>query len=252
MKKVLLSLVIIAVVAGFFVHYNNNPEAIVSALVKKGKIGSGDLVYRIYFLGLIPVGEAVIKKDIAQDYNGQGVYHLSAIARSAKYFSRIFSATAEVDSYIDRQTLNPVFFLQKTMMSGKGESKKGISYDQVNNIMTIANTRRQILPNTQDPLSAVYNLRRMDFGKAREFKININTNQKNYVMAGTAAIREAKIKAETVRLTMLEAEIRRSDGNPHHKSRLSVVLLEGKENIPVLIRVFASGAIISAKLIDIE
>jgi hypothetical protein len=118
--------------------------------------------------------------------------------------------------------------------------------------MTIGKTRRQILPNTQDPLSALYNLRRIDFNKTGEFKINLNTNQKNYLMAGEVKIRGVMVDREILKLIIAEAEIKRSDGNPHHKSRISIAMLEERQNTPVFIKIFASGAIISAKLVDIE
>ena len=252
MKKTLLLVIIVAILAGLITHYYNSPEVIVTNLLKKARLESGNLVYKVYFFGFIPVGEARIKKETAETYNGQDVYRLSATASSARYLSKIFSATAELDSYIDRQTFNPLFFRQKTKLPNKGESIKEIRYDQKNNIMTIGTTRRQIMPDTQDPLSAVYNLRRIDFNKAREFKINLNTNQKNYLMAGEVKIRGVIAGREILKLIIAEAEIKRSDGNPHHKSRISIALLEERQNAPVFIKIFASGAIINAKLVDIE
>ncbi len=252
MKNILLVFLTVAIISAFIIHSNNDPAAIITHLAKKEKIGSGNLVYKIYFMGLIPVGEAVVKKESAETYNGQNVYHLNAAARSAEYFSKIFSATAQLDSYINTQNFNPLFFKQKTMISNKKETKKEIIYDQQNNIMKIGNTQRQIFPGTQDPLSAVYNLRRIDFDKTKEFKIGLNTNQKNYVLEGRAETREIKIGTGIFHLIFAQAQIRRHDGNPHHKSRVSIIFLKEKENIPLLIKISASGALINAKLIAIE
>jgi len=252
MKKMLLVLLTIVIISGFIIRSNNNPAAAIANLAKKGKINPGNLVYKIYFMGIIPVGEAVIKRDVAETYGGQEVYHLSAAAKSAKYFSSIFKATAELDSYINRQTLNPIFYKQKTVISNKGEIKKEIIYDQQNSIMTIGSTRRQILPNTQDPLSVVYNLKRIDFDKTNEFKFSLNTNQKNYIMACKSVTKQTKIGNKIFNFVIIEAEIKRNDGNPHHKSYISMALLKEKENIPVLIKISASGAIINAKLTAIE
>jgi hypothetical protein len=253
MKNTLLVLLTVVIISAFIIHGNNDPVTIIAHLAKKEKTGSGDLVYKIYFMGLIPMGEAVVKKERAETYKGQNVYHLNAVARSAKYFSKIFSATAELDSYINTQTSNPVFFKQNTLISNKAAAQKEISYDQLNNIMTIGNTKRQILPGTQDPLSAIYNLRHIDFDKTKQFKIGLNTNQKNYILEGTAEIKEEKAANRVFHLILTQAQIRRHDGNPHHRSRVSIIFLKVKENnIPLLIKVSASGALINAKLIAIE
>ena len=252
MKNILLVLLTAAIISGFIIHNNNDPAVIIAHLAKKEKIGSGELVYRIYFMGLIPLGEATLKRENAETYNGQNVYHLSAAARSAKYFSKIFSATAELDSYINTQTFNPVLFKQKVLVSNKSETQKEISYNQQNNTMTIGNTQRQIFPDTQDPLSAIYNLRRVDFNKTKEFRISLNTYKKNYLLEGKAEIKEERIANRIFHLILTQAQIRRHDGNPYHKSRVSIILLKEGGNIPVLIKISASGALINAKLIGIE
>ena len=252
MKNTLLVLLTVVIISGFIIHGNNDSATIIAHLAKKEKGGSGDLVYKIYFMGIIPLGEATIKKEKAETYNGRNVYHLNATAQSAKYFSKIFSAAAELDSYINTQNFNPIFFKQRTVISNKAETKKEVIYDQENNIMTIGSTQRQIFPDTQDPLSAIYNLRRIDFGKTKEFKISLNTNQKNYLLEGKAEAKTEKINNRIFHLILTQAQIRRHDGNPYHKSRVSIVLLKEEGNIPILIKISASGALINAKLIAIE
>lgn len=44
--------------------------------------------------------------------------------------------------------------------------------------MAIAGVKRQMLPNTQGPLSVISNIRRIDFDKDKELEMNININQK--------------------------------------------------------------------------
>jgi hypothetical protein len=69
---------------------------------------------------------------------------------------------------------------------------------------------------------------------------------------GTVKQRVISIKNKEYKFALIEAGIRRRDKDPYHKSNVTIVLLEGRENIPVFIKVFASGALLTAKLIDVK
>ncbi len=250
MKKTLLIFLVIILFLVFIWQNNNNPKIIISRLVKKGAIGSGDLKYKVNLFGIIPAGEAVFTAEKTEDYNGAKVYHLNASVRPLKLYSGVFDGYAIVDSYVDVRSLNPLLFKQNVKSPGKEKPEKEIFYDQVKGVMTLDGVQRQILPNTQDPLSAVFNLRHMDLSKIKEIEMNINTNQKNYILSGKIKERTITVKKQLYKIAVIEAVIRRRDKDPYHKSNVTFVFLEGKENIPVLIRVFASGALVTAKLID--
>ncbi|MFA5156204.1 MAG: DUF3108 domain-containing protein [Candidatus Omnitrophota bacterium] len=252
MKKIIFLFVITAVICFVIATVNNDPAAAIYALLKKGPIKEGNLVYRIYAFGFIPIGNAKINKAAAEIYNGNSVYHLSAAAKSANYLSRIFNATGQLDSYIDAQTHNPIAYRQRVSIANKDWAVKEIAYDQQNATMTIAGVKRQILPNTQDSLSAIYNIRLIDLNKVRDFEVFLNTNQKNYLMKGSVSAQTVTAGNKIFKIAVANAEIKRYDGNPHHKSKISIIMLKDHANIPALIKVFASGAMISAKLIEIE
>ncbi len=252
MKKLLLIFFIIILFLIFVSCYNSSPRTIISHLIKNGGIKTGQLRYKIYLLKIFPIGEAVFKAEEAEEYKGQKVYHLSAAAQSLRVFSKFFSGSALLDSYVNTEQLNPIAFNQKLIVTGKQDMYREVIYDQRNYIMSIAGVRRQIFPNTQDPLSAILNIKRMDFNKVKEFEMNINTNQKNYILKGIATQQGIIVNKKTYRIVLAKAEIERRDKNPYHKSNISMVLLEEKENIPILIKVFASGMLINAKLIDIK
>jgi len=118
--------------------------------------------------------------------------------------------------------------------------------------MSIDDTKREIPPNTQDPLSAIFNLRRMNLDKPKEFQMNINTSQKNYLLRGKVSLRDLVINEKTYKTILVKSEISRRDNNPYHRSTVSMVLAGGKENIPIIIKVFASGILVNAKLIEIK
>jgi hypothetical protein len=252
MKKFLSILLILIFCLVFIAIRNSSPSVIISDLIKKGQIQEGQLRYKIYLFGVLPVGEAILGTKKIEDYNGQKVYHLNARAESLRFFSKFFSGHAILDSFIDISELNPILFKQKLTVTGKPDINKEVFYDQKEAIMSISGVKRQILPNTQDPLSAIFNLRRLDFDRTKNFEMNINSNQKNYVLKGTTKKRDLSINKKRYKIVLVKAEIRRRDKSPYHKSSVNMVLLKENANTPVLINIFASGVLINVKLVAIE
>lgn len=255
MKKNFLVFFIFILALVLVSGYNNNPKIIISRISSmpayKNGIRCNNLKYRVYLLGIMPIGDAALIEK-TEEYKGQKVYHLSASAESLKIISKIFSSSAALDSYVDAKKFNPVIFRQKLRVSGKKDTNKEVIYNQQEGVMLIAGVRRQIFPDTQDPLSAVFNLRRMDFSEKKGFEMNLNANQKNYILKGTASPKDIAINKAVYKTVFLKAEISRHDKNPYHKSKVDMVLMDEKQNIPVLIKVFAGGILINAKLTRIE
>lgn len=254
MKKIIIALILLGVCGAAVYRYNSSPKIILlGLLMKQETIKPGDLQYRINFLNLFPVGGATLLKEKKEEYRGIKVYFLKAYAQTSAYFSKLFSASAELYSYVDAGTGNPVFFKQTMRIRGKADTAKEIAYDQNNGIMTIAGVERTILPETQDPLSLLLKLKKMDLERVREFEMNINTNQKNYVLNANVTPRDIVINQKIFKTYILKAVIKRRDkNNPYHRSKITMIMLKDKENIPISIKVFASGALINVRLIDIK
>lgn len=252
MKRAIIIIFVIVLLGAVLWQNNNNPGIIISRLAKKGNIGTGDLKYRINLFGIIPVAEATFANEKIEEYGGKKVYHLNASAGVLKIFSKLFNGYAVLDSYVDKEKLSPVLFKQKVKGLGHENPSKEISYDLEKGTMTLSGVVRQILPNTQDPLSAVFNLKRMDLSNARNIEMNINTNQKNYILEGTVKQQVMSINNKGYKVALVEAVIRRRDKDPYHRSNVTITFLKEKENIPVLIKVFASGALMTAELVEIK
>ena len=252
MRKILLVLFIILLILVSLSWYRNNPEVILKGLLQGGRIHPGQLHYRVSFFGILPVGEGVFYPEKIEKIKGEELYHLQAKAETLKIFSAFLKAEAYLDSYVDIKDLTPVSFRQQLFMTGKPDINKEVFYNQREGFMSIAGVRRQIFPPTHEPLSLMLNIRRMDFDKTKEFQMNINTNQKNYILTARAEPKDLRVGNKTYRAVIVKAQIRRRDKNPYHKTEITVVLLRDKENIPILVKVFASGALINARLLDIR
>ncbi|HLD83028.1 MAG TPA: DUF3108 domain-containing protein [Candidatus Omnitrophota bacterium] len=244
-KNIFIIVFISAVFLSLYVfHYNNSPKINIANLLKTNSLRSGDLVYRMNLFGVIPVASATFKAEGG---------HLSAKVEPLKSLQKFFKGSVVLDSYLDSGGHNPESFRQEIIIPGKQAQGKEVFYDQKNGIMTIKGIKRNILPDTQDPLSAVFNIRRMNLENISNLEMNINTNQKNYIFQAQITHQEISVNKNIYKLAFLKAEIRRRDKNPYHKSQVDIVLVENQgENIPVLIKVFASGFFLNARLIEIK
>lgn len=252
MRKLIFIVFALILFLIFINWYNSRPEVIISRVVKNKDIQTGQLRYKIYLMKILPVGEAILGAAKIEDYNDQKVYHLTATASNSKLFSKFFQAQAFLDSYVDMQEFYPMLFKQRIVIQGKPDLYREVFYDQANGTMSLEGVRRQIYPNTQDPLSAIFNVRLMDFEKIDKLEIGLNTNQKNYILKGTAKTQSIAVGNNIYKVALLEANIGRRDKNRYHKSTISMVLLEEADNVPILINVFARGVLITARLIDIN
>lgn len=249
MKKIAIIILVLVVFLVIVWQFNNNPAIILARLENKAKIKQGDLVFRINLFGIIPVGQAVFSREKLEFYNGQEVYHLSAVAQPLNIYSALFKGSAAIDSYVDKGKLKPIFFKQRVNSPGKESPQKDIFYDIEKNTMTLRGVTREILPNTFDPLSIMFNLKNMDFSKVKNLDMNINTNQKNYSLKGQVS---EKGLIRSYKSYLVRAQIKRRENDPYHRSNVTIVFIKDSQNIPLLIRVFASGALITAKLVDIQ
>lgn len=254
MKKIILILIAVLLVflGTSLLLKNMSQRRMITELVDRKGEGVLTLHYRVYMLGLFPVGEAWIKKESQEDYEGRKVYHINGLARTNRFFSAFFSGEAEVDSLVDIASINPVIFRQRIYVKNKYDLKKEASYDQDKGVMTSGGVSRVIPPDTKDPLSAFLYLKRMSSGMLKDFEININTNQKTYILKGVSEIKEAVLGKNRFELARLNAQIMRRDKNPYHRSNISMLLVRVKENIPVKISVFSGGFFVQALLTDIN
>jgi hypothetical protein len=250
MKKIIIAILVILAVTLSISAHQNNPQTILKKIdITRLENQSKQLMFKVYFLGIFPLGKAVIEDNGLVRFEGKDLYLLSARASASGFISRLYPFSARLDSYLEPKTLLPIIFQQKLKTKDK-ETAKEARYDQANNIMEIAGQKRNILPQTREPLSALYELRRLDLDTVSNFELNINTNQKNYAFTGSIASVDIQTKNGPANIYRLKGRIFRRDKNPYHQSQVEFVLLGNQHKTPLFIKVFASGALITARLID--
>lgn len=250
MKKVIIAILIILAALLSVSAYQNNPQTILKKIdIARLESQPKQLIYKVYFLGIFPLGKALIEDNGLVRFEGKDLYLLSARAGSDGLVSKLYPFSAHIDSYLELKTFLPAIFIQQLKTKDK-EIIKEARYDQANNIMEIAGQKRNILPETYEPLSALCRLRSLDLEKISNFDLNVNNNQKNYAFSGDITKEEIRLKDGTAKFYRLKGKIFRRDKNPYHQSQVEFVLLGNKQRIPVFIRVFASGALITARLTE--
>src|SRR4030042_1423861 len=256
MKRKIIFLLILCIFLLFvLVQLNKNtPQAIIRSInLAKTKINNTEtLEFAVAYLGIFPFIEATL--DILPDtvYNSKKVYHITAQARALKLVSFFFNASAKMDSYIDKEKLYPLRFMQTLIIPDKPKDEKEVIYNQKNNIMELRQVRRQILPDTQDFLSVFFFIRKQPFKVGKEFDLNINTNQKNYRFYSKIIDRkEYDIRGQKIGVWILKADIRRRDKSPRHSSSIIMWILDNQSKTPILMKSITNIGSISARLISI-
>lgn len=249
MKKVFIAVIVLLAAAVGISIYQNNPQTIAANLdTAKLESSTKHLVCKVYFLGFFPVGKAVLGDEGLTKLEGKDFYHLSAQASVESLILKIYPFSASIDSYLDSETFLPIVFKQDIKTKDK-ELKKEARYNQVNNVMEISGEKRTIYPETYEPLSVLHKLRRMDLDEISNFDLNINTNQKNYAFTGDITKDTIRTKSGSVGIYRLKGQIFRRDKNPYHQSKIEIVLLANGPKTPIFIKVFASGALLTVRLI---
>jgi len=250
-KRILLLALVFLVLSFVVSDHNNSPKEIIRKVFKGSHTNPEILRYRIYAFSIVPMGEAVFHKVETQEFNGQSVYHISIDAKTFNIIALFFKAAVSLDSYVDRVTSDPILFKQKISIEGKPDQEKEVSYDQKQGFMTLSGVKRQIFPHTQDPLSLMFNLRKADFAMHKDFDVAINTNNKNYILKGAIVPMQFPLGSVIYNVYRGNADIRRREkDNPYHRSGITIWFVKERENIPILINVFASGILAKIRLVE--
>lgn len=258
-RKIIFTLFIILllVVTPFALlqQIKNRPLSIIESLNLQDRLSieGKTAVFRVNFLGCLPVGYAKIKNTEDQFYRNKKIFHITAIASVSGVISKLFNAKAQADSYMDKEKLHSLKFKETLILPDKPKEEKEVLYNQEKNVMELRGVERKILPDTQDPLSALIFIQRQPLKIGKEFDININTNQKNYRLYAKVIKREEyAIEDKKVGVWVMKGDIRRRDKSPRHSSTMTLWLLDNPSRIPLLVKATTNIVSITARLIDVE
>ena len=251
-KIIFIVLLIIAALLSLNEVIKDGPCSLIKNLKNKN-LDSKALVLKIKFFGIIPGAVARIEDLGIEKFDRKNVFHLRATAQTMSYFSKMFNAQMQADSYVDVGKLCPLKFVQRVKTPGKYDYNREIIYDQELKVMKIGDVQREIFQDTRDPISAVFYIRNQEFKIGKEMTTYINTNQKNYIMtAKVLDYKELTINGEKTNYWLMTAEVKRADKNPRHKTHLTIWFFDNKTKTPFLIKIMSAGGLVTASLIGLN
>ena len=217
------------------------------------------LTYEIKWMG-IPVGIASFNvKEISQ-INGRDCYHIMVSVRSNSFLSKIYRVDDEFHTYMDKEKLHSLRFM-KRQSEGRYRSHEVVDYDQeahtgvYRSLINNSTQNLVITDNAQDNLSAIYYFRMQDLEPARPVLINVNADEKNWILnikvlqAGSMSLyRIGKLKAIEV-----EPKAQTTEGKPLQKGRVWIWFSADENRIPLVAKARAAiVGTVTAVLTDIE
>ena len=243
MLRYVLLIVLIGLAFVLVIEINSqSPSQVLKDLIVNNSLNNPALNLKLNYLVIIPVGEAKLVNLGEERFRGADLIHIRAEAKTFDYIASIFHSKATVDSYIDPKNLDSLYFLQDMEMINKPRENKEIRYDQKKHIMTYVGPRgveeRVIDEHAQDPLSAIFYVESKKFWIGEEFRLSLNTNQKNYIIIGKfVSIESIQISGKNYEVMLVEARVGRKDKNPRHQAKLKIWFLDYQgKRIPILIK----------------
>ena len=196
------------------------------------------LVYRVHY-GWLNAGEAVFevhKKDIT--YSGRECYQLIGSGRSASSFDWLFKVRDYYMTYMDKQTLLPLYYIRKVEEGGyKFNDTVSFSYDT-----KVAKSTRKtsaVPMNIQDVLSALYYARCLDFGSALQgdiFKVPVFLDDEIYDL-GVKVLGKEKLKMGSATFNTIKLQPLLVEGRVFKETNAMEIWISDDENkIPLKIK----------------
>jgi len=197
------------------------------------------LIYDVSWMG-VPVGTGELRVEKTK-LHGRDCYHVTAIAETNEFLSKIYPVHDEVHSWIDGETLQSLQF-QKKVSEGfyraneivryDAEKKKGF-YESLKN-----GTKKEfdVSVPIHDILSAFYWVRRQPLVIGKPFKTMVNSDEKDWDLEMDVLRHEAQeLRGQGVFDAVLIEPKTRLKGILEKRGRVWIHLNNDKLRVPILI-----------------
>ena len=198
--------------------------------------GPGELMEFSIDYGKINAGGGTLECLGVTTYRGRRVYHIESKAHSNRFFTAFYKVRDKVVSYIDVETLCSLYF-HKRLREGDYKKTVEISFDHDGNVARYADGRSfEILPGTQDVLSAFYYVRNLDLAPGKVYSVPAHSSRRTYDLRVIVHGRErVEVAAGAWDCFVVEPVIE-GEGLFKHEGRITLYISDDEQRIPVLIR----------------
>ncbi len=220
---------------GLFVPVHDAPEAGQGAGNRLAFAPGEELNFAVKY-GVVRAGDAKLAVEGYEVVDGEPVYHLVSTARSSRFFSTFFRVNDRIESFWSIERKVPIRF-EKHIREGKYSKDVIIEFDHQNGVAIYGNSEeKEILPGTQDILSAFYYVRNHRLAPGDTVIIPNHTDGRNYPLE-VAVIRRERIKVEAGEFSCIVVEpLLKSAGLFKQEGRLTIWMTDDFRHMPVLMK----------------
>ena len=196
--------------------------------------GPGELMEFSIDYGKINAGGGTLECLGVTTYRGRRVYHIESKAHSNRFFTAFYKVRDKVVSYIDVETLCSLYF-HKRLREGDYKKTVEISFDHDGNVARYADGRSfEILPGTQDVLSAFYYVRNLDLAPGKVYSVPAHSSRRTYDLRVIVHGRErVEVAAGAWDCFVVEPVIE-GEGLFKHEGRITLYISDDAHRIPQL------------------
>jgi len=207
--------------------------------------------FAITYQGIL-VGHGYLEVNGNELYNGHEVYHLVSCAQTEDFFSSFFYLKDRVDTLIDVETLDTVFF-EKTAHEGNNYEHMKVIYNQEESLAWVDDECYRIVSQSRDILGAFYYFRTIPLSVGDELTIPIFQGERNTSLYIDVLNTETvDTHAGTFNTLVLQGDLEGSDGLFTGSSEFKLWLTDDENRYVVRIQTKIIIGTITVDLVAIE
>jgi len=141
--------------------------------------GVGEKMDFVVQYGVLEIGEAALEVRREKEMRGRRILEITNQARSAGWVDRIFKIRDRVQSFLDPENFHSLGFA-KQLHEGRYKREMHADYLQEEGIARYKEGEVELVPGSQDILTAIYFLRTVDLEPGTRLGIPLHDDKKNY------------------------------------------------------------------------
>jgi hypothetical protein len=207
------------------------------------------LVFSVEY-GFITAGEATMEVAGIDTIDGFPSYHLRTIAKTNEIFSSFYKVDDRIESHLDIERKVSRHF-EKHLREGSYSRDFEVRFDHDNlRAYSTEGDTLEMLPETQDVLSAFFFLRTLDLRVGKTLSFPCHDNEKNYPLE-VKVLRKEKVVVPAGKFVCYVVEPKLKSGGLTRKgARMLIWVTADERKMPVLMETKIKVGAIAAKLKD--
>ena len=225
-KKILLSIVILSVVIAVVKDKFFDTTGFALSRLAKAETARmpSELVYRMYYWSVLPLGLLSFSNDHSED---DIIYSVKADTRGG-LLEKFIKTSASMESQVTKNNNLPYQYNEITVYREKTKQKK-ILFDQASLMVTRGERKIKLKQPTYDPVGAFAYLLTLTLKKGDVYKIPLLSEDDIYIM-------EAKGLEEKNGILKLSIDVKRENGTSSHGANFHVWVATDRHNSPILFK----------------